>query len=79
MPSLLTIPSNDIYTIRGIEGTRFFKYTNNGCTYRDINVDLSKAHRPTLEGLAKLQGISQPYKLKKAVLLASVQEFIHFE
>ncbi len=79
MPTILTIPSTDIYTVKGIDDRRFFKVKLDGCTHAGMDINLARNARTTLEFLAKIQGIPQPYKLKKAALLQAVTEYIRFE
>ncbi len=76
MPSILTIPSSDVYTIRGIDGKQFFKFTFNGTQYRDIDVNVSKNMRTTLETLAKTMQVSNPAKYKKAELVQIVSDHL---
>jgi hypothetical protein len=79
MPEILTIPSSDIYTIRGIDNTTFFKLTHNGTTYRDLNTDISQNLRTSLEVLAKVMQIPGIAKLKKKELIQAVSSYIRFE
>ncbi len=77
MPSILTIPSSDVYTIRGIDGKQFFKFTINGVTYRDIETTISnKSLRTTLETLARAMQVSNPAKYKKAELVQIVSDHL---
>jgi hypothetical protein len=76
MPSILTIPSSDVYTIRGIDGQQFFKFTFNSATYRDIDVNVSKNLRTTLETLARAMQVSNPAKYKKAELIKLVSDHL---
>ncbi len=76
MPSILTIPSSDVYTIRGIDDKQFFKFTFNCVTYRDIDVNVSKNLRTTLETLARAMQVSNPAKYKKAELVQIVSDHL---
>ncbi len=79
MPSILTIPSSNIYG----DNKEFFSFSfiqkNNRITVHDVCVDISKNLRPNLEGLARLMNIPGISKLKKAELVKLVADNIRFE
>lgn len=79
MPSILTIPSSNIYG----DDNEFFSFSfiqkNNRITVHDVCVDISKNLRPNLEGLARLMNIPGISKLKKAELVKLVADNIRFE
>jgi hypothetical protein len=80
MPSVLTIPSSNVYTIRGIDNKSFFTFELNGTktTLRDIDTDIPKNLMTTLQTLAKEMKVPGVSKLKKADLVKIVSEHIRF-
>jgi hypothetical protein len=83
MPTVLTIPSSDVYTIRGIDNKLFFKRRltgkNSGAIMRDIHVNIENNSKRALEVLAKEMGVLNISKLKKAELEKIVSENIRFD
>lgn len=82
MPSILSIPSSDVYTIRGIDNATFFKIVvhtkDTKKEYRDIHTTIAKNQKPVLEVLAKEMNVAAVSKLKKAELVMIVSEHIQF-
>ena len=78
MPTILTIPSSDVYTIRGVDG-KFFKIYYNGGWHQDINVRIDMNYRTTLEHLAKEMGVTNIGKIKKKELIDIVEAHLRFE
>jgi hypothetical protein len=73
-----TIPKAHQYTINNIDGT-YFSYTYNNVIYTDINVDLTKLTKPTLQQLANFLNIADAKYMKKQELLDRVSELLIFE
>ncbi len=77
MPTILTIPSSDVYTVRGSDNKYFKIYYEDGW-YRDIDVRIHMNLRTTLEMLARAMGIPGIAKIKKKELIQLVEAHIQF-
>jgi hypothetical protein len=88
----ITIPASQIYMFTFRDGTNtlpdnsniYFQYTvdtkdGRRKTYRDININLSKAARPELNMLAAEVGIPDYRKMKKQELVIHLKHWIKFE
>jgi len=67
------IPASDMY------GEGLFKFTLNGCTYRDIKVDIGENVHLALAPLGKYLRIKGYSKMKKVEAIAAIQNIIQFE